>query len=429
MKKAVWISILIILLLLTTYSVVSRIAKNSKTQNKETIATPVIVEKPQIKTMEKIYNFTGNLKPKETVTILSKIPGRIEKIFVKEGEKVREGQIVAKIEDDVVKLQLKQAQAAFKAAEAQYQKAVKGVRKEELENAEALVKQAEDDFKTAKENFKRVKTLYKAGTIPKAKYEETQNQLRDAQTKLENAKRKLKMMKEGASKEEIEMARSNMEAMRAKYQLAKLQLDYTKVTCPISGTVAHIFVTEGNMVNQTMPIMAIIRENPILAEVSVPEKYYSEIREKRKTIEVRIRPSSLPDNTIFKGRIIKISSVIDPASRTFNVEAEIENNSGKLLAGMFVEADIVVERVAHALTVAQSAIINRNGKTGVFVAEHDSTDKSNREIAKFVEIVPGIVQGGRVQILKGNITKDTKVITDGNSFLENGQIIREAKEE
>ncbi len=432
MKRIVGISILVILLSLITYSIVTRIIKNSRNQNKEVIATPVIVEKPEIKTMEKVYTFTGNLKPKETVTILSKIPGKIERIFVKEGERVREGQIVAKIEDDVVKLQLKQALAAFKAAEAQYQKAVKGVRKEELENAEALVKQAEDDFKTAQENFKRVKTLYKAGTIPKAKYEETENQLRDAKTKLDNAKRKLKMMREQTSKEEIEMARSNMEAMKARYELAKLQLDYTRITTPISGTVAHIFVTEDNMVNQTMPIMAIIRENPILAEINVPEKYYREIAEKKNKIEVRIKPTSLPENAMFKGKITKISSVIDPASRTFTVEAEINNDSGKLLAGMFIEADLVVEKISHALTVAQTAIVTRNGKTGVFIAktlaDKKNGKKINGEIAEFVPVTPGIVQGERVQILNRNITEDTRIITDGNSFLENGQTIREVKE-
>ncbi len=425
MKRIIGVSIIIILLSLITYSVVSRIIKNNKSQNRETIATPVIVEKPQIMTMEKIYTFTGNLKPKETVTILSKIPGKIEKIFVKEGERVKEGQTVAKIEDDVVRLQLKQAWAAFSAAKAQYQKAIKGVRKEELENAEALVKQAEADFKTAEDNFKRVKTLYKAGTIPKAKYEETENQLKDAKTKLENAKRKLKMMKEGTSKEEIEMARSNMEAMKARYDLAKLQLDYTRITSPISGTVAHIFVTEDNMVNQTMPIMAIIRENPILAEINIPEKYYSEIAKKKKIIEVRIKPTSLPDGSVFKGKIIKISSVIDPTSRTFTVEAEINNNSGKLLAGMFVEANLVVEKISRALTVAQSAIVNRNGKSGVFVGVFTNSDT---ERAKFVVIVPGIVEGERVQIIKGNITESSRVITDGNSFLEDGQIIREVKE-
>ncbi len=424
--RIIAISITIVVLALISYSVTKRIVGATSKTNSDTIAIPVVTRYPRIQNIEKIYTFTGNLKPKETVTVLSKIPGKIESIYVSEGDRISINQTVAQIEDDTVKLQLKQAEAAFKAAEAQYQKALRGVRKEELENAEALVKQAEEDLKTAEENFNRVKKLYKAGTIPKAKYEETESKLREAKTKLENAKRNLKMMREGATKEDIAMAKANMEAMRAQYELAKLQFDYTRIKSPISGSVAHIFVTEGNMVNQTMPIMAIIREDPIVAEINVPEKYYQEIKNKQKTIEVHIKPLSIPEGRIFKGKITKISSIIDPSSRTFSVEAEIDNREGKLLSGMFVEAGMIVEKHTNVLTVPKSAVIKRNGKRGVFIVKEP---QPNNKIARFVEIKSGIERNNWIEIKNKDLTQHTKIIIDGNSFLENEQLIREVKEE
>ena len=105
-------------------------------------ATPVIVGYPVEGTIEESLMYPGNLLPEQSIGIVSKVGGKIESINVSEGDRVKQGQLLISIEKDVVRLQMEQARAGYQASEAQYRKAVKGVRKEELNNAKALLEQA-----------------------------------------------------------------------------------------------------------------------------------------------------------------------------------------------------------------------------------------------------------------------------------------------
>ncbi|RKX86553.1 MAG: hypothetical protein DRP57_01295 [Spirochaetes bacterium] len=431
-------------------SVFARLKNRSAKDTAVQTEIPVEIEKPQYRVMEKILSFTGNLVSGNTVTVLSKIPGKIEKIYVTEGAKIYKGELLAKIEDDSVILQMKQAYSAWKASEAQYNKIRKGARKEEIENTRALVKQAKQDLVDAEENLNRLKRLYKNGAIPKSQYEESESRYRNAKTSYQNAQRSLSLMEKGASPEELEMARANMDAMKAQYELACLQVDYTRITAPISGKVAKIFADKGNMVAQTTPILTIISESLIEAQILIPEKYYGEIKEKKDSIIVNIYPSAYTSSKPYTGKISAVDSVIDPASRTFTVSVDIENRDGSLLPGMFIEADLVIEHYDNALTVPIGAVVNSNGREGVFIVKESAVspkngegkDKINRKVqvkaedaqkdklkglklstAQFIAVKTGIRESGRVQILKG-ISASDLVIIDGNSFLENGQEVR-----
>ena len=418
-KKSRTLAIVIIIIsAVIALSLFTRLRDGNTKDIKEQSGIPVKAETPEYRVMERILTFTGNLKPKDTVTILSKIPGKIEKIYVKEEDTIRKGEVLAKIEDASVKLQMNQAYSAWKAAEAQYNKAKKGARKEEIENAQALVKQAKQNLKDAEENLSRLERLYKNGAIPKSQYEESESKYRNAKTSYQNAQRSLSLMEKGASPEELEMARSNMEAMKSQYELARLRVDYTRITSPISGKVATIYVDEGNTVGQTTPILTVISEKIIEASILVPEKYYGEIKEKKDSIVVKIRPSAYPASQPHTGSISSVDSVIDPLSRTFKVRIDIDNKNKDLLPGMFVEADFVMEHYDRALTVPTGALVNRNGKVGVFLIKYGKIPR-----AKFVNVKTGIREKGSVQILKGLSVSDT-VIVDGNSFLESGQEVR-----
>ena len=257
-----WIGILILLIIvgLIAYSVYRRVAGTSA--NQEGVQeVPVVAARPHRGEIERILAYSGTLGPKSLVTLTPKVAGRIEKILVKEGDPVRAGQILVQLEDDVVRLQMEQAASALRAAQAQYEKAQKGVRQEELENSQALLTQAEKDFTTAEENFKRSERLYKEGAIAKARFEEAQRQYGSVQTQVDNARRNVQMMEKGASTEEQRMAQANMKAMEAQYNLARLQVDFTRIGSPISGTVARVFVDEGNLASQTTPILAIIERS------------------------------------------------------------------------------------------------------------------------------------------------------------------------
>jgi RND family efflux transporter MFP subunit len=409
---------------LILYTIINRMMKKEEVDGE--VLTPVIAALPERGSISRKLYYSGTLMPKNTVMIISKVSGKIEKIFVKKGDVVTQDQTLVKIEDNAVSLRKEQAYSFLKVAEAQYEKAKKGLREEEIENARALVAQAEEDMALAEENFERTKNLFKSGTISKSTYDEAENMVRAGRTSLENAKRTLMLMEQGASDEEIEMAKANAEAARAQFELAKLQVDFTELSTPGFGIVADILADEGNLVGTSTPIMTIVQINPILAKIPVPEQYYGEFLENKETISIDIFPIAYPDSGGFNGDITAISPVIDPMSRTFEVEIEISNPIRKLRPGMYVNVEITLEVHDHALLLPSTAVVTRDNKKVIFIIEENSPVTVVRH-----EIMTGISTTDTVEILS-NIPEGRQVIIEGNLFIEHGQsvqVIQRSKEE
>jgi RND family efflux transporter MFP subunit len=381
---------------------------------------PVRVMHPFRSSIERNIRYSGNLIPEKTITVFSKITGKIDRTLVDLGQSVEKNQRLALIEDESLMFRLNQAYSSWQAAEAQYEKALKGIREQEIGNARAIVDKAEKDLSLAQENYDRTKRLYENGAVSKARFEEMEAVLRAAQTAVDNAARTLKLMEEGATEEELAMVRSNAAAMKAQYDLAKLQADYAEIKAPEEGIVAEILVDEGNMVGQTVPILVIIQDDPILARIAIPEKYYSELIAHPEELEARILPIAYPDLAPFVGKIRHIDTVLDPTSRTFDLEIAVENSARLLRPGMYVNAEIILEVREDALLVPVTVLLKRNDREVVFVAVFED---ENFEKAEMRLVQVGLKNTSFVQIVHG-VSKDDRVITEGNTFLEDGQEIR-----
>ncbi len=417
-KRALIIGIPLLLFAgLILFSVVRRvIGGRDNTATVEGVA--VAVARPERRRIEEILRYPGTLKPRQTVMIAPKVGGRVEKLYVKKGDRVRPDQLLAEIDNESMRIQAEQAYAAWQAAEAQVRAAQRGPRKEELENARASFEQAEQDLELAKTNFERSKRLYEAGTIAKAKFEEAESTYRSAQTQLENARRSLKMMEEGASDEELDAVRSNAEALKAQYDLASLQLDNTEVRSSVYGRVVSVQVDEGNLVSTGTPLVALVSENPINAVIDVPEKHYSRFTERDRTIDVRVFPVAFPDSDGFQGVVNSVATVIDTQSRTFEVEASIDNPGGDLKPGMYVNTEIVIDRHDDAIVIPENAVVRRDDRSVVYaVSEGDSYH------AKEKSIETGIRSDGFVEIVSG-ISAGDEIVIEGNAFLEDDQLLR-----
>jgi RND family efflux transporter MFP subunit len=402
--------------LIISFQVVRRVLRNREVEV-EQAAVPVITDTPEIGTLEYSVLYSGTLKPEKMVTVLPKGSGKLEAIVVEEGQVLDQGDLIALVDKDIAKLQMDQVYAGYQAALAQSRKAEAGVRPKELENAKALLAQAEKDIEVAKTNLERSKRLVEAGTIPQSKYEETERIYLNAETEVENARRRVELMEEGASKEELEMAQANAEAAEARYELAKLQYENTFITAPVSGLVARILAEEGSMVGPESPILLLVQDDPMYAEIPIPEKYYGRINEKTETIEARIYPTAYPDSMPYSGRVTNIARILDPASRTFNLEVAVENPENKLRPGMYVNVEIVLDIAENAVMVPESSLVYRNDKQVVFVVDGESVNT-----AKMQAVMVGLRKNGIAEISEG-VKAEDEVIIKGNVFLEEGQII------
>jgi len=396
----------------------------------------VVVASPRVGPIERTFLYSGSLRAQRTITLTARVPGRIERILVEEGQLVGKDEPLLRIEDESVRLQMQQAYAGWQAAQAQYEKARRGVRSEELENARALYETAQKDLETAEESFQRSEKLFASGAIARAQYQEAESALRSARTGLENAGRTLKMLEQGASPEEQEMARSQAQAARASYDLARLQVDYAEIRAPEAGIVARILQDEGNSVGGAVPILVLVQDDPILAEIAVPERHYGELLSRKDHIACRVRPAPYPDAEPFVGTIASVAPTISPSSRTFTVTVEIPNPRALLRPGMYAEVELVMERRDQALLVPETAVLERDGRLVVFVvaggsqgaqpgkpAEEATGAAEAMWVARERSVEAGLRQAGSVEIREGISARD-RVIVEGNVFLEAEQRVR-----
>jgi membrane fusion protein (multidrug efflux system) len=111
-----------------------------------------------------------------------------------------------------------------------------------------------------------------------------------------------------------------------------------------------------------------------------------------------------------------VSRVIDPESRTFSAEAALQNESGRLRPGMYVEVSVILSRRENAVVVPPAAVVTRDGQQVVFVVQTDDT-------ARRVPVTTGLRGEGYVEVTSGLLGSET-IVVEGNAFLEDGQRIR-----
>jgi HlyD family secretion protein len=409
-RRLVAVAALAVLAALIGWSVWSRFGRRETAP--EPVAVPVAVRTPVRGPISRTLRYAGTLEPSATVTVLSKVPGRIEHILVAEGERVRKGQLLVVMEDDVARLQADQASAALAAAQAQLEKARRGVRPEELANAQATLAAAEKDLADAETAAQRAERLAADGAITKAALEDAQAKLRAARTGVDNARRSVQMMERGAGSEEQRMAEAGLASAQAQADLARLNLDNTRITAPIDGQVAKVPVDDGNLAGTATPLVVIVNEAAMVVRAAVPERHYGDFLAAGDRMPAEAAFPALAGRGPLPARIITVGPTIDPATRTFTVEVEVTDPKSELASGMYASVTFAVERADDALAVPVAALCIRGGARGVFVVDGG--------VARFRAVGTGIETDEEVQVLEG-LAEDDRVVIEGNAFLEDGQ--------
>jgi RND family efflux transporter MFP subunit len=190
---------------------------------------------------------------------------------------------------------------------------------------------------------------------------------------------------------------SAIDALSTKTDLAAVFSLYS----PIDGIVVERNATIGATVGPDANVFKIIDISRVWIDANVFEKDLERVRNGQ---EVKLKVPAFP-NTTFSGRVILISSVVDPETRSVKVRTEVPNPDGRLKPDMFANVEIITALSRGGISVPQSAVLNDGGKTIVFVAEGDGYKK--RVVTEgikgndVVEIIDGLAAGDKV-VVKGN---------------------------
>lgn len=387
----------------------------------------------------------GTVTYMERAAVSSKIDGRVERVFVKEGQRVKKGQILVTLERLPLVVQLKQAKAELKTAmanlelaRAKYIEAVKGVKRQlkVIEKAEAEVKEKKAKYDNMKKIFERKKELFKIGGVSQEEFETAQTNLTTAQTQYLLAQKELALQRVGfrnedikdagyrvpsskrerekllidintqVEKAQVKVAEAAVESAKARVESIELLLKETVIRSPINGKVGRINIYPGEEVKAKEPFMMIVRLNPIYVEVDVPERDAERIRKGQRA---KLVFDALGGKK-YSGRVEIVPPLVDPATRTLKVKIILNNSKEELKPGMFARGVIVTDIPVKVVVVPKQAVLTEGDKKFVFVVKNGILFKRDvvvgREMDEFIEIKAGLKQGEKVLANKLDEARD-----------------------
>jgi RND family efflux transporter MFP subunit len=214
--------------------------------------------------------------------------------------------------------------------------------------------------------------------------------------------------KELVSADDFERVSSELQAQKAAYDLARLDLEYTNIRAPISGYVSERLVRAGNLVKLHDPVYRVTSYDPLLAVLHVPERALSVLS---KGLTVSMSLDAWPGQS-FNGEVIRISPVVDPGTGTFRVTARVMDHDQMLKPGLFGRVEILYDLHQDVPVIPRSAIITEDDSSHVFVV--DGQGAASRRPVQL-----GYERAGMVEVLVGVANGET-IVTAGKGSLSDG---------
>ena len=176
------------------------------------------------------------------------------------------------------------------------------------------------------------------------------------------------------------------------------------LTSPISGTVVERNATVGATVGSDANVFKIVDISSVWIDANVFEKDLSRVKLGQ---QVNVSVTAFP-NSVFTGKVILVSTVVDPETRSVKVRTEVANRDARLKPDMFANVEIITDVNRTAISIPQSALLNDGGQSVVFVAAGGGFEKR--------AVAPGIQSDDRVEVISGLKAGD-KVVIKGNYLL------------
>jgi len=314
----------------------------------------------------------GNLVGQATVDVVPKVAGRLETVNVRLGDSVRQGQVIAQVDDREVREQVRQAEASF-------------------EVARATIRQREADLRFAETNLERSRNLYGRQLLPR-------QSLDDAEARYQ------------AGAAQLDLARAQFEQAKARLDELRIALGNTRIVSPVNGFVGSRQLDPGAYASASAPIFSVVDIGVVRLVANLVEK---DLRRVVAGTPARVDVDAFPGES-FQGRVARLAPVLDPATRTAQMEIEIPNPAFRLKPGMYARVALLVAKRDNALVVPRNAILDIEGRRGVFL------DDGGR--AAFQQVEVGLQDDRQAEIVSG-LREGQKVVTTGAASIRDGDPI------
>ena len=370
--------------------------ETAQARGRDTGVKPVKVEAVRQETVRRAVEVVGTLAAVDQVTVSSETEGKVSRILADLGDRVTAGQALIQLDNEKQQYNFDQQKAALARTLAQY-----GANDpQHLPDIEKTpdVQKASADLQQAKQSYERASELFKRTLVPR-------QALDDAETALQS-----KRASYDASLQTAKNLRASIQASEATMKLADRQFRDTQIRAPFDGYIEKRLVQLGELVKAQMPVIAVVRVDPLKVIAEIPEKMAPWIKDGQ---PVELHVDAYPERK-FEGKVSRISPAVNTATRAFPFEALVPNRDTVLKPGTFARVHIESGREDQVLTLPYDALQYRYGVNRVFVVDNDKLNVHELKVGDRI--------GDRIEILSGVSAGDRVAVTDVEKLIDGAKV-------
>jgi HlyD family secretion protein len=355
------------------------------------------------------------LAPLAQAAIVPKISAPVKKFYVQRGAKVKEGDLLAVLENADLTAAAQDNQGSYEAAQAAYAMATKAQVPEDAQKAELDYAQAKANLDLNTSIVNSRKQLFAEGAIPGRDLDTAQAALVQTQTAYDAAAKHLESMKNVSHEAALKSAQGQLTSAEGKYKGAAAQVNYSEIRSPINGVVTDRPLYAGETPAAGAPLITVMDTSALLAKAHIAQSLAQQMKI-GDTATLLVPGVKDPVDA----KVTLISPALDPGSTTLEIWLKVDNKKAAFKVGTPVKVSITGRTVEQALKVPASAILTaQDGTKSVMVVGTDGAAHK-----KPVELE--IQDGDDVEITKGLTTADM-VITSGSYGLDDGAKVKVGK--
>jgi RND family efflux transporter MFP subunit len=364
----------------------------------ESSAIYAAVAPVQRETISNSLSIAGQFIPYQNVELHAKVAGYIKDIYVDIGDRVRTGEVLAVLEIPELVAQVDEAKAAVHHAE------------EEIQRAQSEVYRAQADYVALHANAVRLVNTDKArpGLIAQQELDDATAKDRASAARVDAAKSSL-----AAANQQLAVAQASLQHYNALYSYADIIAPYDGVVTwryADTGALVQAGTSEGN----ALPVVTVAQVNVLRLRIPVPESLAAKVRV-GDTADVQVQATG----EHFTGQVTRYTDALDPATRTMQVEVDVQNPTYRLQPGSYANVTLLANSRHDTLTIPITAILRSDNKTNVLVV--DSNDR-----VQVRQVTLGVESSNRAEVLSG-LTEGERVIVGNLSSYQAGEIVKPRK--
>ncbi len=367
-------------------------------------AYPVEVATAKRETIQNLITAEGILYPMKQASIMPKISAPVSRFLVQRGDHVKQGQLVAVLEDRDLVAAAQESKQLYDQAQATYQTTVAATMPDDLTRAKTDLETARQASDAAQKVFESRQTLLRQGALSQRLVEDARVAMVQAKGQYETAQQHLNSLESVGRKEQLKGAQAQMDAAKAHYAGAAAQVSYAEVRSPITGVVSDRPINVGEMASSSSALISVVDISRVIARANVTVQQAAAISVGR--------PATISGpGAELKGKVTVVSPAVDPNTTTVQIWVEAANPGERLKLGTTVQIAVDAGETPDAIVVPTSALLaSDEGGEKVMVAGSDS-------LAHERPVKVGIRSGDDVEILDG-LKEGEQVITQGGLGLD-----------